>query len=335
MLKKSCAYLLSFLSVSVFGKTAGVDLLDFSIEDLTQVQVSKTVNRYKTSSNESASAVTIITQEEIKRHGYKTLEELLQSVVGFEEAYHIYRPLVSSRGFRQDINSNYLLLIDGHRVNENAYSGFGIEHIFPMMDNIKKVEVIRGPSATLWGGSALNGIIAITTKNATDYQSSLSDSGALEGSVDYEIENQRTIMNATYAKSSKDYDFSLSAIYFDSDTDLSYMYGYGNTKATPFADAQAVYNYEPSYQLYSKMRYKDLHLNMRYSKYKVHSNEQTSTIHNTIGYGEFLNNWIELLYTPKITNTLSLEAKVSGDYKRKLYTEESIASGNNYGYNRY
>ena len=330
MYKIAFLSLILFTMTSVCANQSNTEFLDLSLEDLTQIQVSSISNRYKTDSYKSASSVTIITEEEIKRHGYKTLKELLRNVVGFDEAYHIFRPLISSRGFRQDINSNYLLLIDGHRVNENAYSGFGIEHVFPIMENIKKVEVIRGASSTLWGGSALNGIISITTKKAGDYINSSRSYGIVEGSIDYEIENQRSIFNVNYAKSSKDYDFTFSTLYFDNDTDITNLYGYGNTEGKPFYDAQAVYNYKPSYQIYTKFRYKDIQLNLRHSNYMSQSNEETSTLKKSIGYGEYLTDWIEILYTPKITDTLSLEARISYDYKIKEYTREPIDTPTNF-----
>jgi iron complex outermembrane receptor protein len=324
MSKNSFICIVILLGLNSYANDFSMELLDLSLEDLSQVQISSTANRYKTDSYKSASSVTIINEEEIKRHGYKTLEELLQNVVGFDEAYHIFRPLVSSRGFRQDINSNYLLLIDGHRVNENAYSGFGIAQIFPMMDNIKKVEVIRGASSTLWGGSALNGIISITTKKADEYINSDRSYGMAEGSIDYEIENQRSIINATYAKSSDDYDFTFSALYFDNDADISHLYSYGTIEGDPFYNAQAVYSFKPSYKIYSKLRYKDFQVNLHHSDYENKSNEETSDIKNIKGYGEYLADWIELLYTPKLTDTLFLEARFSYDYKVKKHTREYI-----------
>jgi outer membrane receptor protein involved in Fe transport len=191
-----------------------------------------------------------------------------------------------------------------------------------MMDNIKKVEIVRGASSTLWGGSALNGIISITTKKADDYKNADRSYGAAEGSIDYEIENQRTILNATYVKSSKDYDFTFSAMYFDTNTDETHLYAYGNTAGTPYKATQTIYDFNPSYQIYTKLRHEDIELNLRHSAYKSNSNKETNIVENSTGYGECSTDWIELLYTPQLTKTLSLEARVSYDYKVKKYTKE-------------
>jgi len=325
MRKNSYFYLLFLLFIDIYAENRfDTELLSFSLEDLTQLQVSSVANRYESDSPKSASAVTVITEEEIKRHGYKTLEELLQNVVGFDKAYHVFRSLVSSRGFRQDINSNYLLLVDGHRVNESAYSGFGNAHIFPMMDTIKRVEVIRGASSTLWGGSALNGIISITTKKGSDYADGNRSGGVVEGSMDYEFENRRSIFNATYAKSSEEYDITLSALYFDNDAEITGLYGYGTTANIPFYDAQAIYHYKPSYQIYTKARYGDFQLNVHYSDYENQDNIETSSKKNSKGYLDYHSNWIELLYMPKITDTISLEARFFYDDKKKEYHREPL-----------
>jgi len=325
---KKCAL---FLGVLLLGYNASAqqvehtssseNLLQMSLEDLTQIHVGSVANRYQTQDSKSAASVSVITAQEIARHGYKTLQELLDRVVGFDTAYHIFRPLVSNRGFRQDVNSNYLLLVDGHRINENSGFGFGVLQIYPMIDNIAKVEIIRGPSSTLWGGSALNGIISITTKQAKDYSGSDRESGSFEGSVDYEIEDKRGIINATYAKSSKDYGFVFSALYFDSDSDYTRLYAYGNTDATPYPNYQANYNFYPSYKIYSSLRYKDMKINLSHTRYKHSDNMDISQKYDTEGYRKIQNDWIELIYTPKLTDTISLESRVFYDYKYDTLTK--------------
>jgi len=311
-------------------------LAHISLEDLTQIQTSSIANRYDTDAFQSASAVTVITREEIERHGYKTLEELLTNVVGFDQGYHPRRSLVTNRGFRQDINTNYLLLIDGHRLNESAYSGFGMAHIYPMMENIKKVEVIREPSSTLWGSSALNGIISITTMDAKDYVNSRRAEGVLIGSIDYEFEEERQILNASYAKASKDYDFTLSTLYFDSDVPPSYLYGYKTTEDVPYSMLQTYYNFDPSYQIDSKLRYRDLSLHIQHSNYARSSNGETQrytdlqkasdpeTYRDSDGFFDLKQTWAELLYTPQLTHTFSLEARLSYDYTQKTETREYL-----------
>ncbi|NPA66066.1 MAG: TonB-dependent receptor [Epsilonproteobacteria bacterium] len=337
---KNYSSLLSFILItcSSISLQANTDiLLAMNLEDLTEFQISSVVNRYDLDSTKSASPVTIITEEEIQKHGYKTLEELLQSVVGFDQGYHIRRSVVSNRGYYQDINSNYLLLVDGHRINENAYSGFGVAQIYPLMDNIKKVEIIRGPSSTLWGNSALNGIISITTKDPQDYMGSDRDNGVLEGSIDYEVENNRKILNASYAKNGEDYSFVASALYFDNDVDITNAY-YTNEN-TPYEMVQANYDFDPSYQLQTKFRYKDIIFNMQYTNYDRRSNGETyrytqeqketdpEKYRDSDGYFALDQSWIELLYTPKLTKTLSLEARLSYEYTKKEETREYLDTG--------
>jgi len=327
-------YLLSIFTANLLCSLLNAEdmqlaLLEMSLEDLTQIQINSTSNRYEINTQHSASPITVITREEIERHGYKSLEELLRSVVGFDTGYHQRRTLVSNRGFRQDINTNYLLLVDGHRLNESTYSGFGIAQIYPMMDNIEKVEVVRGPSSTLWGSSALNGIISITTRGAKEYNGSQREEGVAEGSMDYEFENKRTILNATYAKSTKDYDFTLSTLYFENSADLSYMYGYRVPEDVPAPMLQANYDFDPSYQIQSKLRYKDFMVNIQHTNYDNRSNGETfrytdeqkledpDKYRDSDGFMELDQTWGELLYKPQITSSLSLESRLFYDYTMK------------------
>ncbi len=331
--------LLASCGLVVLIKASEPYLLDLTIEDLGQIPLNTSLvsNRYEINIDKASSSVTLVTEDEIKRHGYKTLQELLNHVVGFDEAYHIFRTLVSNRGFRQDINSNYLLLIDGHRINEDAYGGFGDAHIFPMMSNIASVEIIRGPSSTLWGSSAINGIIAITTKDASDYVGSSEDAGALELSFDYEVENRRHITQFNYAKEGDGFEWLLSGQYFDNDAPWSSLYAYGTTELTPYKKPQAQYDYEPSYKLYSKMRVEDITLLVSKTHYKNIPNNVTYTYPTrTTTDEEALTDrfWIDLLYAPQISDHVSLESRLFYDDKVYGYvsytTEGEIYSKHEY-----
>lgn len=124
-------------------------------------------SKYEQKVTEAPSSVTIITDEEIKKHGYRTLADILQNVNGFYVTYDRNYSYLGARGFGRpgDYNTRILLLVDGHRLNDNVYEGayIGTEGRLDV-DLIERVEIIRGPSSSLYGTNAFFGVINVITK---------------------------------------------------------------------------------------------------------------------------------------------------------------------------
>jgi len=150
------------------------DLTDMSIEDLSQVRLS-TASRHLEDARRAPAAVTVITAEEIARQGWRTLAEVLRSVTSFYTANDRSYSYVGVRGFLQsgDYNARVLLLIDGHRVNDNVYDSALIGTEFPLDVNlIDRVEVMRGPGSSLFGTNAELAVVNVFTRQP-DYQNSV------------------------------------------------------------------------------------------------------------------------------------------------------------------
>jgi len=115
---------------------------------------------------QAPSSVTVITADEIKLYGYRTLAEILQSAPGLYTTYDRNYSYLGIRGFnRGDYNSRVLVLVDGHRINNNLSDGGPIGTDFILdVDLIEQVEVVRGPVATLYGNNAFFGIINVITR---------------------------------------------------------------------------------------------------------------------------------------------------------------------------
>lgn len=128
-------------------------------------------SKYEQKVTEAPSSVTIITSDEIKKYGYRTLADILQSVNGFFVTNDRNYSYLGVRGFNPpgDYNSRILLLIDNHRLNDNNYdqAGLGTEGVVDV-DLIDRVEIIRGPSSSLYGTNAFFGVINIMTKRGRD-----------------------------------------------------------------------------------------------------------------------------------------------------------------------
>ena len=130
-------------------------------------------SKYEQRLEEAPASVTLITADEIKKYGYRTLADILRSQRGMYITYDRNYTYLGVRGFSRptDYNSRVLVMIDGHRTNENIYhmAMLGTEGIVDV-DLIDHVEVIRGPSSSLYGTNALFGVINIITKRGRDYQ---------------------------------------------------------------------------------------------------------------------------------------------------------------------
>jgi outer membrane receptor for ferrienterochelin and colicins len=129
------------------------------------------VSKFDQKITEAPSFVTLITSSEISKFGYRTLAEALQGVTGFFVTNDRQYSYLGIRGFNRpgDFNSRVLLLVDGHRLNDNLYdqAGLGTEAVIDM-DLVDRIEVIRGPSSSLYGTNAFFGVINVITKRGRD-----------------------------------------------------------------------------------------------------------------------------------------------------------------------
>jgi iron complex outermembrane receptor protein len=151
------------------------NLMEMSLEDLMKVDVDSVygASGYKQKVSDAPASITIITADEIRRHGYRTLADILRNVPGFYVTYDRDYNYLGERGFGPpgDYNSRFLLLVDGHRVNDNIYDQAFIGTDFPVdVDLIDRIEVIRGPNSSLYIASALLGVINVVTKPVRDAQ---------------------------------------------------------------------------------------------------------------------------------------------------------------------
>jgi len=155
------------------GSSQPTGLIGMSMEDLMKVDVDSVYGAagYKQKLTETPASVTIITSDEIRRYGYRTLAEILSNVPGLYVTYDRDYTYVGFRGFSRpgDYNSRVMLLIDGHLLNDDVYQQALIGTDFPLdVDLIDRVEVIRGPNTSSYVASAFLGVINVITKRGRD-----------------------------------------------------------------------------------------------------------------------------------------------------------------------
>lgn len=116
-------------------------------------------------------SLSVVTADEIKKWGYRNFGDVLNSLKGFYNTNDRGYGYAGARGFGlpSDYNSRLLLMIDGHRMNDNIYESFDTSEGFPVdLNVIERIEVIRGPSSSLYGTNAFFGVINIITKRGRD-----------------------------------------------------------------------------------------------------------------------------------------------------------------------
>jgi iron complex outermembrane receptor protein len=149
------------------------DLSRLSLDDLMQIRVESvtTASKRLEPSTDAPAAVSIISGDEIRKLGHRSLADVLQGIRGFYVTYDHGYYYLGSRGFSRpgDYNSRTLLLLNGQRLNDGVYEqGFIGTEFMVDLDLIERVEVVRGPGSALYGSDALFGVINVITKRGAD-----------------------------------------------------------------------------------------------------------------------------------------------------------------------
>lgn len=146
---------------------------DLTLEQLMNESITS-VTKKEQRLSDAAAAIAVVTNDDLRRSGATTLPDALRMVPGVEvAAVNAGQWAVTSRGFNSVFANKLLVLIDGRAVYTPLFSGVDWILQQVMMEDVDKIEVIRGPGAALWGANAMNGVINVATREAKDTQGSL------------------------------------------------------------------------------------------------------------------------------------------------------------------
>ncbi len=146
------------------------DLMTMNIEDLSRVQV-YSASRHLEDARRAPASVSIITAEDIRHYGWRTLGEALRTLRGFYTSDNRQYTFLGVRGFMRpgDDNPRILLLVNGHRLNDRLYDTAAIGTEFPLdLGLVDHIEVVRGPGSSLFGTNAVFGVINVITRQVRD-----------------------------------------------------------------------------------------------------------------------------------------------------------------------
>ena len=166
---RAAALALAVLAPAVTAGEADA-LADLGLEQLLGLDV-YAASRFPQPLAEAPSAITVVTSEDIRQFGYRTLADVLRSIPGLHFSSDRVYDYLGVRGMRRagDFNAPVLLLIDGRRQNDNVYEAAAIGHELPVpMELVERVEFVRGPGSSIFGSNALFGTINVVTRKPSD-----------------------------------------------------------------------------------------------------------------------------------------------------------------------
>jgi len=173
-----CLTLLGVVPAQAAALPSENELVQLSLEDLMTLEVTS-ASRKAQSLADTAAAVFVITNEDIRRSGVTNIPDALRMVPGVTVArIDSSKWAVTARGFNGRFARKLLVLIDGRSAYSPLFSGVFWDAQDTLLEDIERIEVIRGPGATIWGANAVNGVINIITKNAADTTGGLVVAGA-------------------------------------------------------------------------------------------------------------------------------------------------------------
>lgn len=168
-----CAALLSWTATAAFGQPSQTNLANESLQNLMNIRVT-TVSNTEQKLSQTASAVFVITQQDIAESGATNIPDLLRMVPGMDVAQiNANTWAISGRGFNARFANMLQVLVDGRSVYTDSFGGVFWDQLDMPLEDIERIEVIRGPGGSVWGGNSVNGVINIITKKASETQGAM------------------------------------------------------------------------------------------------------------------------------------------------------------------
>ena len=208
------------------------DLTEMSMEALMDIEITSVAKKPQKKSA-AAAAIFVITNDDLRRWGVTSIPEALRRVPGVDVAkIDANKWAITSRGFNSRFANKLLVLIDGRSVYTPLFAGVYWDNQDVVLQDVERIEVIRGPGGTLWGANAVNGVINIITKSATDTQGDMVSvtagdevrgigvarhGGKLKNGIDYRVYAKYSDYDEAYSSAGAHDDWRSGQLGFRSD----------------------------------------------------------------------------------------------------------------------
>lgn len=275
-----------------------------------------TASRSATPINKTFGVTSVITADDIARRGYNSVQEVLQNVPGLFFNDSSSWENLTSRGISQTLTS-FLFLIDGHAINNKSAFGVTVETMFPILADVERIEVVRGPGTVLWGGEAGLGIIHVITKSSKALENP--GDSRWDAYADYMENQERTIASLIYREKFDDGGLMTSFKYFNS----GFVAGLALRPTAPgpantFAPDELNNlnsTFDPSYEVNLKGNWKDFNFRgalTRFTNFNSAAEQRTRSDYNRA--------WIELGHTKELDSGIILKSRVFlNDYQTDYF----------------
>jgi iron complex outermembrane recepter protein len=166
------------LLIPAWPQVAAPDLTSLSLEDLMNTKVSS-VSKTEKKISRTAAAIFVITAADVARSGATNIPDLLRMVPGVDVAQiNANTWAISARGLNGRFSNELLVMVDGRNVYTPTFGGVLWDTLDLPLEDIERIEVIRGPGGTVWGANAVNGVVNIITKKAAQTKGGMLVAGA-------------------------------------------------------------------------------------------------------------------------------------------------------------
>lgn len=165
---RCCLLVALACAAAVIRAAEKADITDFSLEELVQLEV-VSASKVAQKASDAPASVTVLTAQDFRDYGWRTVADALRTVRGMYVTYDRSYSYLGVRGFGPplDYNSRILILIDGYRINDNVYDqGYIGTELNLDVDLIDRIEIVRGPSSSVYGSSAFFGVVNVITRSA-------------------------------------------------------------------------------------------------------------------------------------------------------------------------
>ncbi len=298
-----CANSFAYDMAALESETAEDLLLFFEEEELV------IATRRPTSVRKAPAIATVITSREIKNMGARNLKDILKLVPGLGISINEFgAPMFEVRGIRTNLSEKVLLMVDGHSLNKNMV-GSALFHLYSNLsvENIKQVEIVRGPGSALFGANAFTAVINIVTKEADEIDGLLVT--AKGGSFDSEQYNLLAGKSVT-----TDLKIAGYVDYYNTDGPNTRIEA-DSLSGTPWTNAPGNADlFEEKNDIFLKLTYKDLYIKGHYLKKRTGNYISTTYTLTDEEHWPKYYYWLEAGYNLDINDQLSANMKVYYDY---------------------